>query len=243
MRETIPRPALRERLALFGEEKLSDVECLAILVRTGTRDETAEQLSARLLQEFGGLAGLARAGCLELSRVRGLKMAKGAVLAAAFGLARRLCERTLFHGQRFSCAKDVARFFWGTLRGSQREQFHACYLDTKHRVLSSCLVSIGSLETSIVHPREVFQPAIRQGAAALVVGHNHPSGDPLPSPADREVTERLRQVGLLVGIDLLDHLVIGDRSFYSFADDRVAEVGEGREDEASCPRLLAGGPL
>jgi DNA repair protein RadC len=229
MTGTISRPALRERLALFGEEKLSDAECLAILVRTGTRGETAEQLAARILAEFGGLAGLARAGCLELSRVRGLKMARAASLAAAFGLARRLCERTLTHGQKLACSTDVARFFWGTLRASRREQFHACYLDTKHRVLSSAMVSTGSIEASIVHPREVFQPAIRQGAAAVVVGHNHPSGDPLPSQEDREVTERLRRVGILVGIDLLDHLVIGERSFYSFADGQVRELDESFE--------------
>jgi DNA repair protein RadC len=139
-------------------------------------------------------------------------------------MARRLAEARLRPGAAMRQAGDVARLVRETVRGSRRESFFALLLDARHRVLGLQMVSTGSVAAAPVHPREVFSPAIRAGAAALVVAHNHPSGDPSPSAEDRMVTDRLRQTGDLVGIEVLDHVVVGDDRFFSFAEGAMAPI-------------------
>jgi DNA repair protein RadC len=214
-----PRHGPRERILQLGEARLSDAECLALVLRTGTRGEGAEHLAQRLLRHFGGLPGLASASVREAAAQHGVGPVRAAALGAAFGLARRLAEAVLRPGTQVRDGGDVARIVRDSARGSRRESFFAVLLDRRNRVLSLQLIGTGSVDAVPVHPREVFSPAIRDGAAALVAAHNHPSGDPTPSAEDRLVTARLQQVGELVGISLLDHVVVGGERYYSFASE------------------------
>lgn len=214
----------RERIIHLGEPRLSDAECVALVLRTGTAGSSAEQLAQRVLQSFGGLEGLATAPLREIAATPGVGPVRAAALTAAFGLSRRLTEQRFRPGRRLRGAADVARIVRDVARGSGRESFFALLLDARHRVVALRTVSTGDLSTAPVHPREVFVPAIRERAAALVVAHNHPSGDPTPSAQDRAVTERLRQVGDLVGITLLDHVVVGASGYYSFAEERPGAI-------------------
>jgi DNA repair protein RadC len=209
----------RERIRQFGECRLSDAECLALVLRTGTRDVPAEALALRLLRRFGGLPGLHAAGLAELASEPGVGPVRAAAIAAAFGLSRRLAEAAYRPGCPVRSGGDLARLVRESARGLRRETFFAALLDTRHRLLQLGVVSIGSVDAATVHPREVFSPAIREAAAAVVVAHNHPSGDPAPSPEDRLVTRRLEEVGKLVGIALLDHIVVGHERYYSFAEE------------------------
>lgn len=209
----------RERILLLGEQRLSEAECLALLLRTGVRGESAEQMAWRLLRHFGGLPMLAAAQVREVARLPGVGPVRAAALGAAFGLARRLTEHRHRPGVAVTSGGDVARVVREAVRGSGRESFFALLLDNRHRILGLRTISTGSLESTPVHPREVFSPAIREGAAAIVVAHNHPSGEPSPSADDRLVTERLRAAGELVGIEVLDHVVVGDDRYYSFAEE------------------------
>lgn len=220
-----PRYGPRERILQLGEQRLGDAECLALLLRTGCRGESAEQLAQRLLRRFGGLAGLAATRVHELAAEPGVGPVRAAALGAAFGLARRLAEARFRPGAEIRNGTCVARLVRDSARGSRRESFFAVHVDVRHRVLALHLVSTGGIDAAPVHPREVFSPAIRDGAAAIVVAHNHPSGDPSPSPEDRLVTQRLREVGEIVGIHLLDHLVVGAERFYSFAEEGFFPLG------------------
>ncbi len=209
----------RERILHLGERRLGDAECLALILRTGQRGEDAQQMAHRLLRQFGGLAGLGAAEVREVASLPGVGLTRAAAVLAAFGLARRLGECRLRPGVTLRSGGDVARVVLEAARGSRRENFFALLLDNRHRILGLRVVSTGSLDSAPVHPREVFSPAIREGAAAVVVAHNHPSGDPSPSAEDRAVTERLRCAGELVGIEVLDHVVVGSDRFYSFAEE------------------------
>jgi len=210
-------PGPRERLLDAGSEALSDRELLALLLRTGMPGRSAEGLADDLLAA-GGLAALATSSEGELVQRPGIGPAKAATLLAALELGRRLAARRLQEGDRFRGPEDVARHFFPRLRDAPCEQFHAVLLDGRHRVKRVVLVSQGTLTASLVHPREVFRPALREAAAALVVVHNHPSGDPTPSGEDREVTDRLRRAGELLGIPLLDHVVVAEQGFVSLRE-------------------------
>ena len=215
----------RERLLQLGEMRLSDAECLALLLRTGRRGEAAEAMAQRLLRRFHGLPGLAAAPVREVAQEPGIGVARATALGGAFGLARRLLEARLRPGMAVRSGRDVATVVRESVRGSRRENFFALLLDARHRVLSLRVISTGSLDSAPVHPREVYSPAVREGAAALVVAHNHPSGDPTPSADDRAVTERLRAAGELLGIELLDHVVVGDERCFSFAEEAFLQLG------------------
>jgi DNA repair protein RadC len=156
----------------------------------------------------------------ELEQVAGLRGEHAWRLLASIELGRRVHRAQLLPGDSLCSASAAARHVRDGLCAPGREEFHALLLDTKHRVIGTRLISIGSLQSSLVHPREVFRPAIALSAAALLVAHNHPSGDPWPSSEDEAVTERLREAGELLGIRLLDHLVLGAQRFYSFAEGR-----------------------
>jgi DNA repair protein RadC len=209
----------RERILQLGENRLSDAECIALILRTGVRGLGAEQVAQQLLRRFGGVPGLAAASLREAAAHDGVGPVRAAALGAAFGLARRLAEAALRPGTPVHHGGDVAKLIRDSARGSRRECFFVVPLDARHRVMGLQVVGVGSIDAVPVHPREVFSPAIRDGAAAVVVAHNHPTGDPTPSAEDRLVTGRLRDVGVLVGITLLDHLVVGSERYYSFAEE------------------------
>lgn len=209
----------RERLLSKGPEALSDAHLLAILLRTGRRDSSAVQVAIELLNRLGGLGGLAACGIDELCTIPGVGPAKAAQLKAALALGKRSMAAPLSTGTRVSGSQDLFTHFHPTLRDVKHELFKVVLLDAKNRVIKEVTVSEGSLTLSIVHPREVFALAVRESAAAVIVLHNHPSGDPTPSLEDRQLTDRLVAAGQLLGIRLLDHLIIGDGRYVSFADE------------------------
>jgi DNA repair protein RadC len=210
----------RERLHELGPAQLSDAELVALVLRVGTASggESVVDQARRLLGRFGGLAALGRASSTELTRTAGIGPVKAASLVAAFELGRRLAGRKLDNGVIFRTSGEVFAHFRGRLASLRKEVFCVLLLDAKHRKLREVQISEGSLTASIVHPREVFAPAVRESAAAMILVHNHPSGDPVPSPEDVEITRRLRDVGELMGISVLDHVIVGLEGHFSFVD-------------------------
>ncbi|SPP66397.1 RadC family protein [Nitrospira lenta] len=209
----------RERLLAKGPEILSDAQLLAILLRTGRRDSSAVQVAMELLHRVGGLASLARSGIEELCTIPGIGPAKVAQLKAALELGKRAMAIPLSTGTKISSSSDVFRHFHALVRDLKHEIFKVILLDAKNTVMKEVTVSEGSLTLSIVHPREVFALAVRESAAGVIFLHNHPSGDPTPSPEDRRLTDRLVAAGEVLGIRVLDHMVIGDGRYVSFADE------------------------
>jgi DNA repair protein RadC len=206
----------RERLFQQGTAALSDVELVALLLRTGGAGRDVLDVSRALLAECGGLLGVAREDASGLRASVGVGPAKSATLLAACELGRRIATRRLEVGARIHGPGDVYRHFFERLRGCPHERFLALLLDGRHRVMGDVLVSQGTLTASLVHPREVFRDAIRRSAAALVLVHNHPSGDPTPSAEDRAVTARLASAGEVLGIRIVDHVVVAEHGYHSF---------------------------
>lgn len=209
----------RERLLSKGPDALSDAQLLAILLRTGRRDSSAVQVAMELLRHVGGLGGLVKSGVEELCSIEGVGPAKAAQLKAALELGRRSLATPLSTGMRVSSSADLFRHFYPILRDRKQELFKVVLLDAKNAVIKETTISEGSLTVSIVHPREVFASAIRESAAAVIFLHNHPSGDPTPSQDDHRLTDRLVAAGRLLGISVLDHVIIGDGRYVSFADE------------------------
>lgn len=214
--QALDRP--QERLEGLGAQALSDAELVALLLRTGRRGADALGVAARLLASQGGLAGLARASVGELSAVTGIGPAKSAALCASLEIGRRLSAGRLEAGAPIRGPEDVFRHFHPSLRHLSQERFLVILLDGRHRVLRHEMVTQGTLTASLVHPREVFRPALREPAAAVILVHNHPSGDPTPSREDREITDRLVRAGELLGVPVLDHVVVAERGYRSLRE-------------------------
>jgi len=210
----------REKLLQSGAGALSDAELLALIIRTGSAiDKTSAVDQARmLLASFGSLRTLAAATTSELCQQKGIGPAKAAEIQALFELARRFARQEVRRGGRFTSSSDIFAHYHEKLRDRKKEVFLSLLLDSKNRLLKEIQVSEGSLNASIVHPREVFAPIIRESAAAVLFVHNHPSGDPTPSREDIALTERLTEAGKLMGVKVLDHIIIGSGSYVSFCD-------------------------
>jgi DNA repair protein RadC len=209
----------REKLLSRGAAVLSDAELLAIILRTGSAGASAVDHGRAIIEEFGNFRQLAAAGVGDLCKVKGLGPAKAAQILAALEIAKRYGEHEFKPGAALRGSGDVYAHFRERLASETREHFYAVLLDNKHRKIKDVTVSQGSLTASIVHPRDVFAPVVRESAAAVVFVHNHPSGDPTPSKEDIEITRRLREVGELMGVRVLDHIVIGKGRYVSFVDD------------------------
>lgn len=212
----------RERLTKFGAETLSDAQLLAIVIATGdsSSGQSALDLALTLVQSYGGLRALDAASVTELCQTRGIGPAKATTLKAALELGKRLSGEPSERRFKVTAPADVFNYYQPRLQHLRKEVFKAILLDTKHQMLKDVTVSEGSLSASLVHPREAFLPAIKESAAAVIFLHNHPSGDPTPSTEDKELTQRLAEVGQIVGIHVLDHIIIGTGSpgYMSFRD-------------------------
>ncbi|MBA1335226.1 MAG: UPF0758 family protein [Firmicutes bacterium] len=210
----------REKLCRYGSNGLTDAEILAILIGTGSRKETALDLAAKLINDInneGGLRALLDMTVEELSRFRGMGTAKACKVLAAAELARRIVHSG-DAGTAIRSPQDAAGYLMQDMRYLKREHFKVMLLNIKNHVLSLEDVSIGSLNTSIVHPREIFKMPIKKSAAAILLAHNHPSGDPTPSQEDINITRRICEAGKIIGIDVLDHIIIGDGRFTSLKE-------------------------
>jgi DNA repair protein RadC len=212
----------RERLVRDGATALSTSELLAIIFRVGVNGENVLAVSNRLLAKYGGLNGLARAPFSDLQEEHGMGEAKVATLKAAFELGRRLAIASPDDRVQVRSPADAANLLMGEMSMLEQEHLRVVLLDTRNRVLSIPTIYMGSLNTSVIRVGEVFREAIRRNAAALIVAHNHPSGDPTPSPEDVSVTRNIIQAGQLLDIEVLDHVVIGQQRFVSLKERGLA---------------------
>ncbi|SDN56661.1 DNA repair protein RadC [Paenibacillus sp. yr247] len=208
----------RERMLQYGAGALSHAELLAILLRTGTMSESVVRLAGRILSESGGLRSLVDMSKDQLTQIKGIGDAKALQILAGIELGRRLAKSTLADRVTIRSPKDIADLMSEDLRYLQKEHFVCLFLNTKNHLLAQETLSMGSLNASIVHPREVFRAAIKRSSASIVCVHNHPSGDPTPSPEDIQLTHRLVEAGSIIGIEVLDHVIIGDQRFISLKE-------------------------
>lgn len=208
----------RERFVHQGAESLSNHELIAILLRTGTKAESVLQLANRLLSHFEGLRDLKSATLEEITSIKGIGDAKAIQLLSAIELGRRIANLSYTERYVIRSPEDGANYVMNDMRFLSQEHFVCLYLNTKNQVLHKKTIFIGSLNASIVHPREVFKEALRRSAASIICFHNHPSGDPAPSREDIDVTKRLSECGKIIGIEMLDHLIIGENKFVSLKE-------------------------
>lgn len=210
-----PENRPRERLQKDGAHVLSPAELLAVILKSGTKKENVLEISNRLLSTHG-LQNLSRCSLQQLQQQYGIGTAKASQIIALFELCRRIPLSTEI--KKISCAKDVAESYLPKTRHLLKEKFMAIYLDTKNNIIAEETITIGTLNSSLVHPREVFHGAIKHLANSIIVLHNHPSGDPQPSTEDIEITEIFSKAGKILGITLLDHIILGKESWWSWAE-------------------------
>ena len=210
-----PENRPRERLKSQGSAVLSNAELLALILKSGTKTENVLEICQKLLAKYS-LSGLSRCTLGELQQEHGIGYAKACQLLAVFELYKR--TPTPQQARPITQAADVAEVYLPKLAHLQKEHFIALYLDTKHRIICDQTITIGILNVSLIHPREVFHGAIKNVAHSVVVLHNHPSGDPTPSAEDLGVTKRLAKTGEVMGIPLLDHIILGNNSWWSWKE-------------------------
>ncbi len=218
MKSVAPHDRPREKLARLGASALGDNELVAIVLAQGHGNASALDLANLLLSGAGGLAGLARARHAELLRVRGIGAARAAQVLAAVELGRRTLSRSGCARLQVTSPRVIAEALLPEHGSRAVEQFGVVLLDTKRRVLRTTVLSIGTLDASIVHPRDIFREAATHGASAVVLFHNHPSGDPEPSDDDVQLTLRMMAAGVLMGIDVIDHVILADQRYCSLRE-------------------------
>ena len=208
-----------EKLLINGPEILSNAELLAVILRTGTRGENVISLSTRILSEFDGLNGLLDIGISEITSIKGIKNIKASQILAIGELFRRFNSLNLIReGNSISSPRDIAKLLINEMMSLKQEILKLIMLDTKNNIIGIKDVFKGSLNTSIVHPREIFKEALKKSSSSIIICHNHPSGDPTPSKEDINITLRLKECSKIIGVDLLDHLIIGKGKFVSFKE-------------------------
>jgi len=219
LKELPPDERPRERLLAKGAGALTDAELLAIIIRDGTRKESALDIGRRLLKMFGTLRNLRERSAAELCLVKGIGPARAAQILAALNLASRMGEKKLEKGSGFTGSEAVFKHFHPQLRFLKQERFLCLLLDTKNRVMKEVVISTGGLNAALMNPRDVLRAAVAEAASAIILIHNHPSGDPKPSADDRHVTRRIKEACDLTGIRMLDHIIIGEEGYRSLADE------------------------
>jgi DNA repair protein RadC len=218
MKTVAPHDRPREKLQRLGAGTLGDNELVAIVLGYGRPNQSALDLANLLLDGIGGIDALARARVDDLRSLPGIGPARAAQVLAAVELGRRTLTRAGRQRVQITTPRTAAELLLPLYGNRSVEQFGVVLLDTRHRVLRTTVVSVGTLDASIVHPREIFREATAAGAAALVLFHNHPSGDPEPSPDDVKLTQRLIAAGVLMGIDVIDHVILGDVRYCSLRE-------------------------
>jgi DNA repair protein RadC len=211
----------REKMINHGPKKLSNAELIAILIRTGNKKENAIQLSHKIINSFGGLIGLTDITYEELITINGIGTAKACNILAALELNKRISEFSLKKKMKITSPDDICNIFMDELRYEKKEKFIIVLLNTKNEIISREIISIGDLNSSIVHPREVYKYAIKKSAASILFIHNHPSGNSKPSKNDKEITKRLSEVGDIIGIKVIDHIIIGNNQHFSFKENNL----------------------
>jgi DNA repair protein RadC len=218
MKGVAPHDRPREKLERLGPTGVGDNELLAIVLGGGVRGHSALDLANRLIEHAGGIHGFTRVSVSALCRVAGIGRARSAQVIAAIELGRRTLMRDTVERPRLSTPRQVAAYLLPEYGSSAVEQFGILMLDSKHRVLRIKLLSVGSLDSTVVHPREVFREAAAAAAAAIILFHNHPSGDASPSPDDVVLTARIVSAGEIMGIDVVDHLILADQTYFSMME-------------------------
>ena len=231
MKGVAPHDRPREKLERLGPAGLGDNELLALVLGGGVRGQSALDLANRLIEHAGGLQGFTRLSVAALRHVAGIGRARAAQVIAAIEIGRRTLVRDMVERPRFTSPRQMAGYLLPEYGSCAVEQFGIVMLDSKYRVIRIKLLSVGSLDTTIVHPREVFREAAATAAAAIILFHNHPSGDATPSPDDFVLTLRMVSAGDIMGIDVLDHLILADQTYYSMTES--GHIGR--------PRTLRGG--
>ncbi len=223
----------REKFDRLGPENLSESDLLALLLRTGTAGTNVVELAETLLMQYGSLSALSRTSVAELQKIRGIGKEKAKILKAALEIGRRLVQENVGENPRIASPEEAAAVLRERARSLDREVFWVLLLDTKSRLMAPpCEVSKGTLNSSLVHPREIFKPAVQQSAASIILAHNHPSGDPSPSAQDIRITKKLIEAGKTMEIKVLDHLIIGRKTrdgandFLSLRENGLAEFEE-----------------
>lgn len=209
----------KEKLLRYGAESLSNPELLAIVLRTGTKGENVLNLSQKIIAELNGLNGILNASVKEMTKIKGVKEAKASQILAVAELFRRFNTYKSFNEfKRITSPREVANMLYGEMGASNQEVLKLIILNTKNEVVKIKDVFKGSLNSSLIHPREIFNEAIRSSAASIIICHNHPSGDPTPSSEDIKVTTRINQSGEIIGIKLIDHIIIGRNNYVSLKE-------------------------
>jgi len=229
MKDLAPHDRPREKLTRVGVGNLGDNELLALVLGSGSRGSDALGLANRVLARAGGLQGLTRSGQADLRQVGGMGAARAAQVLAAVELGRRTLVRSGTDRARMHSPGEIAAHLLPLYGAAPVEQFGIALLDTRHRLTHLRLLSVGSLDSTVVHPREVFKEAALASAAFVVLFHNHPSGDPSPSAEDVALTSRMLRAGEIMGIDVLDHVILADQRYYSFWE--AGYVTRGRADD------------
>lgn len=211
----------RERLVRYGEDKLSDAQLLGILIGSGDHrsQKNAVDISRDLLQAFGNFSSIDRASITELCNVPGIGVAKAAQIKAAMEIGKRLAAQGVGQRQKMNSCQSFVDLYAPFLKNLRKEIVKVVLLNQKLNIIRDLTISEGSVDASIVHPREVMIPAIKESATRIVLIHNHPSGDPTPSQADIEITHRVSKAGEIIGIKLIDHIIIGGSLYYSFSEE------------------------
>ena len=213
----------RERLLCYGVEQLSNEELLAILLKTGTRDMSAKVLASYLLKEMGNISELQHTSYQVLAQMKGIGKAKACTLLAAVELGKRVLQKKSILYQKFTDAYQVASYYQDKIGHFKQEYFICIYLDVSKKLIHEKVLFIGTLNRSLVHPREVFKEAYQVSASSIICVHNHPSGEVLPSKEDVLFTSQLVKVGKMLGIEVIDHIIIGEDKYYSFFENnRIA---------------------
>jgi DNA repair protein RadC len=221
--ERVPLPrseegGARERLAQVGPAALSDEELVALLLGTGSHGQSVRLLATRLIEATGGIAGLERMGAGRLAQLAGVGPGKACRLVAAVELGRRVLSRPLVRGARLACSRDVDAAMRPRLDREPVEHLLAIPLDARNRTMGELPIARGGSSHCPVRPGDVFRALLQEGATSVVLVHNHPSGEPSPSPEDVAMTERLREAGEVLGIAVVDHVIVGREGYFSFLD-------------------------